>query len=148
MDFTLITGALTGMKTIMDISKTLDDQKTISAINSAVAEVQIKLIQTQQQILEVQDENRALKEELSRLKEGKALEANVAFHDGAYWNKREDGKEDGPFCPSCWGLEKKLVLPSVSEVHNNMASLYCIHHGKDPRYFSVPVHLVHHLNAL
>ena len=44
MDFMLISSALTSIKTILDISKTLEDQKVVSAINSAVADVQVKLI--------------------------------------------------------------------------------------------------------
>ena len=146
MDITGIAGALTGIKTILDLGKTLEDQKVVSAINSAVAEVQVKLILAQQQIIEVLDENRILKERLAELQDGQALEGAVSFHDGAYWKRRDDDKEDGSYCPSCWDRDRKLVLPNVSEFHGTVASVYCMHHGKDFRYFTVPVRLVHHLN--
>jgi hypothetical protein len=145
MDITVITGALTSIKTILDISKTLQDQKIVSAINSAVADVQVKLIEAQQQIMAVQDENRSLKETLAEVHDHKSLEALVSFHDAAYWKKREDGKEDGPYCPSCWDLNRKLVVPAISDSNGRVALLFCSHHSA-PRRFSVPVHLVRHLN--
>jgi hypothetical protein len=145
VDITVITGALTSIKTILDISKTLQDQKIVSAINSAVADVQVKLIEAQQQIMAVQDENRTLKDKLAELQDNKALEAMVTFHDAAYWKKREDGKEDGPYCPSCWDLSRKLVVPAVSDSDGRRAILFCPHHNA-PRRFTVPIHLVQHLN--
>lgn len=145
MDLTLFGGALTSIKTILDISKTLQDQKTISAINSAVADVQVKLINAQQQVLEIQEENRTLKQRLQESETAKVLETQVAFHDGAYWKKKEDGKEEGPFCPSCWDLNRKLVWPSVAEIYAASVSLFCTHHGKEPRFFNVPRNLAKHL---
>jgi hypothetical protein len=147
MDPTAILGALSGIKTILDLGKTLEDQKVVSAINSAVADVQVKLILAQQQIIEVLDENRRLKEQLAELQSARNLADAVSFHDGAYWRKREDSKEDGPFCPSCWELNSKLVQPEVSSSDGRMVSLYCTHH-KETRYFTVPHHLVEHLNPI
>lgn len=148
MDPMALVGAFTGIKTILDISKTLEDQKVVSAINSAVADVNVKLILTQQQIMQVQEENAHLKEEFRLLRDAKALEDSVVFHDGAYWRKKGNGTEDGPFCPSCWGLDKKLVLPSINcwGEGGEGTSLVCFHHGA-ARYFDVPTRLAQHLRG-
>jgi len=148
MDLISISTAFTSVKTLLEITKTLQDQKVISAINSAVADIQVKLIEAQQQILSVQDENSRLRGELTLLRKQAELEETVSFHDGAYWKKVLGDKEEGPFCPSCWDLNRKLVYPSVAEFYATSASLFCSHHGKDSRYFSVPRHLAEHLQAL
>src|SRR5437870_5054996 len=112
MDITAISGAITAIRHILDIGKNIEDQRIAGAITSAVIEVQGKLLEAQQLVGEVQDENRRLKDEIRDLKAQQDLESSVAFHDGAYWRTRK-GQEEGPFCPSCWGVNKKLVVLTV-----------------------------------
>jgi hypothetical protein len=144
--YDLVLGALSSLNQLTTISKALSDQKVAAAINSAVADIQSKLIQTQQQIMQVQADNEKLQQEIKAMKAQQELDGRVRFHDGAYWKKNDDATEDGPFCPSCWGLDKKLVLPSVDEVYSSSTSLRCTHHGREPVYFSVPNNLAKHLN--
>ena len=146
MDITAITGAITAARHILDIGKNIEDQKIASAINSAVLEIQGKLLEAHQLIAEVQDENRNLKDEIRELKARQSLEANVSFDHGAYWYKNQDGKVTGPYCPSCWDLERKLVLPMVHDGSVDPMTLVCIHH-KNPLYFDVPRRLALHLKG-
>ena len=141
-----IVGAFSGIKTILDIGKTLEDQKVVSAINSAVADVQVKLILTQQQIMEVQEENRVLKETIHQMEKRQEEETKVSHHDGAIWKRISDTQEDGPFCPSCWALEKKLVPPTVWDSSASLLGLTCVHH-KQAIHFNVPGHLAKHLTG-
>ena len=147
MDMMLIGGALAGIKNVLDIGRNIEDQKIVAAINSAVVDIQIKLIEAQSQILEVQEENRTLKEEVGTLQEQLKIEHEVVSHDGAYWKKLIGGTEDGPFCPRCWGLNKKLVYPShVAEKNNGCSELICNEHTK-PHEFHVPTPLVKRLGS-
>jgi hypothetical protein len=144
MDISYISAALAGMTQVLNIGKTIEDQKVVTAINSAVVEITSKLIEAQRQIVAVQEENQRLREQLRALQDVNRLESLVSFHHGAYWTKREDGSEEGPFCPSCWGLEKKLVYPSVSNSNVDPMELVCTLHEKSKR-FRVPTKLAIHL---
>ena len=144
MDVSYISAALAGLTQMLNIGKTIEDQKVATAINSAVVDITSKLIQAQQQIVEVQEENQRLREELRALQDANTLESLVSFHHGAFWKQRADGSEEGPFCPNCWGLEKKLVYPSVNDSTVDPMRLVCTDH-KPARYFSVPRQLAIHL---
>jgi hypothetical protein len=131
MDISYISAALAGINHVLTIGKTITDQKVATEINSALVDITSKLIQAQQQTMEVQAENYKLIEEIKDLKAKEDFQSRVTLHDGAYWKRREDGTEEGPFCPSCWGLDKKLVLPFWHQRDGEgYVDLMCSHHGK------------------
>ncbi len=58
------------------------------------------IIQLQGFAFELQAENETLRRERDR-------EASLTFQDGVYWS--DDPRNPGPFCPTCWGRERKLI---------------------------------------
>ena len=66
------------------------------------------LIDAQRSALELMEQNGALKEENTKLKQALELKGAVNFDGGAYWREVE-GKRDGPFCTKCWDADSKLM---------------------------------------
>ena len=58
---------------------------------------------------------RKLKVQLEQMKRGRALESDLLFANGVYWNRGSDGKLDEPFCPTCWDDSRKLIRPVYIE---------------------------------
>ncbi len=63
-----------------------------------------KMADLRDQILELREENQKLKEKL--LEKNKN---NLIFENGAYFEIKEDGSKEGPFCSVCWERERKLI---------------------------------------
>jgi hypothetical protein len=54
-------------------------------------------------------ENARLWEELLALRELTRGEAAMVHRHSVYWKQIDGGGEEGPFCPTCWDGERKLV---------------------------------------
>jgi len=91
--FTALSGALTSLKTIIEIAKSVNNQQ----LNAAVLDVQGKLIEVQQQSLTLQQENQSLRDELQGIKDTRDTASKLRFDGKVYW--KEDDPEF-PFCPS------------------------------------------------
>ena len=113
MDLTSITGALAGIKTILDIGKTVGDPKIQVEINVAVSNIQVKLIEAPQQIIDVQEENRGLRERLRGIEDEKTFRDGLIFGDGVY-------------CSACLDIDGKKVRPSIPVGED---AFYCAVHG-------------------
>ena len=74
-------------------------------------EAQEKIVELREADLQPREElltlNRALREKLD-------TRAALAFDGGHYWLRR-DGREDGPFCPTCQDHNEKLVRLQARE---------------------------------
>lgn len=82
----------------------LDDIKeTVSIIQK------IDNIDLYRKILDLQAEAMALVEENRTLKAAASIEAELEYRQQAYWKKYGTEKQEGPFCPKCWDVERKLV---------------------------------------
>ena len=67
-----------------------------------------KLTELQTRTMEVEEENRALKDQIAQLTNELATKESLK-HDGErYWSEK-DGRRDGPFCGVCWDIDKKQV---------------------------------------
>jgi hypothetical protein len=67
-----------------------------------------KLSELQTRVMEVEEENRGLKDRVGQLI-GQLSTRDSLVHDGErYWSQR-DGKRDGPFCSTCWDVDSRLV---------------------------------------
>lgn len=106
-----LTTALTGVKTLLDLGKKVENENIRAEINSAIADFQQKLIDVQQQMLAIQEEKQVLRDANGALQKQLELNESVTFHDEAYWKKESDGTESGPFCSLCWGNSGKLIRP-------------------------------------
>ena len=62
-----------------------------------------KMADLRDEIFELREENRNLKEKLAEREE-----YNMFFERGVYWNVKDNQKE-GPYCPTCWDDKKKAI---------------------------------------
>jgi hypothetical protein len=127
--FTALSGALTSLKTIIEIAKAANNQQ----LNAAVLDVQGKLIEVQQQSLALQQENQTLRDELQGIKDTRDTASKLRFDGKVYW-KQDD--PDFPFCPICWDVDKRLVRLQLFEenagsFHGQPFSEYrCLKHSE------------------
>jgi hypothetical protein len=125
--FTALSGALTSLKTIIDIAKAVNNQQ----LNAAVLDVQGKLIDVQQQALALQQENQRLRDQLQSMNDLRETAEKLRFDGRVYW-KRDT--PEFPFCPTCWDIDQKLVrLQLITEdagsFHGKQISEYrCLKH--------------------
>jgi hypothetical protein len=68
-----------------------------------------QLIDVQQDMMELLDENRRLKEENAALKERRRLGELLKFRGDVYWLEEPGKPPDGPFCSACWDARTTLV---------------------------------------
>lgn len=80
-------------KSIYELIKKLNQQDLLE-----------KMADLRDQILNLREENHQLKEKLLE-KENK----NIIFEKGAYFELKQDGTKEGPFCSVCWDKDKKLI---------------------------------------
>ena len=88
----------------------IDNFKEVFKVAETVNNIDLykKLAELQTRAMEVEEENRALKDQVSQLTDQLATKQSLK-HDGErYWIEK-DGSRDGPFCSVCWDIDKKLV---------------------------------------
>lgn len=83
-----------------------------------------KMADLRDQILELREENQKLKEKL--LEKNKN---NLIFENGAYFEIKEDGRKEGPFCSVCWEKDKKMI-----RLKQGFAGWYDSIHEEDHTY--------------
>lgn len=64
-------------------------------------ELKSAILDLKEEILALREENLLLRQELSEKQK-----YNMQFMDNKYWNVKEDGTKDGPFCVTCWDYNK------------------------------------------
>lgn len=108
---------ITATKSALDVSKLLMDLLNRPDINVAdvrgkVHELLIHVVNAQVALGEAQVELNTLRNELLDKEALKALEADVEFEqDGKFWVRKSE-RQSGliPYCPACWGEQRKLVV--------------------------------------
>jgi len=90
----------------MDIKTALENIKAIKEIADSMQNIELQshIVDLKEQILELRDENFDLKEQLRQ-----RTEHNMIFENHVYWDLKEDGTKDGPYCPACWDDNGKAV---------------------------------------
>ncbi len=68
----------------------------------------LKHVELKEAILELKEENLLLRERVLFLEEKlkEKQQFNMKFENNQYWNYREDGTKEGPFCVTCWDYNK------------------------------------------
>jgi hypothetical protein len=119
-DLASIAAALTSVRTIIDLVKNAKDAQLAMTISSELGNIQGKLIDVQQQTLTIQQENQQLRGELQKLRSSN-------HHHSVMWRQRDDGTEDGPFCPICVSeaREMRLTIAPGSSRDKDYWLLYC-----------------------
>jgi len=109
-----ITTAVGITKQIRDIA----DNVATAELKLAIASLTEQLADIKMQALDLAERNRQLEAEVSRLK----APPEVVYRDNVYF--KADG--DGPFCPSCYDNDQKLIrIPEVSEVFRMTMKYRC-----------------------
>ena len=119
-DAATVGGALTSLKTIVDLVKTANDTQLAARVSREVIEAQGKLFDIQREALALQTENQQFRAEIENFR-------SARFHHSVNWRVMEDGSEDGPFCPVCVGegVEMRLVLRGVVDQTGPLWHLQC-----------------------
>ncbi len=66
-----------------------------------------KVLELQSELLALTEEKNNLRLEIEELRKRFDLKKNLRFDECTYWLK-ENEKESGPYCPSCWDGQGKL----------------------------------------
>jgi hypothetical protein len=55
------------------------------------------------------DETRQLKKQIDDLDRRAEIEKTLIYDESVYWMQQPDGTRQGPFCPTCWDADGKLI---------------------------------------
>ncbi len=93
----------------MDI---VDNAKTIYALVKKLGDLDLleKMADLRDEIFELREENRNLKEKLSEREK-----YDMVFKDNTYW---DNNKNDGPYCSKCWDDNKKAIRLQTRDSDN------------------------------
>ncbi|MCG3659927.1 hypothetical protein [Aliarcobacter butzleri] len=111
MDITIIGTAFSHLKTSMDIAKLISDSASslgeaetklkLAELISSLADLKMELADIKVDLIDKDDEIKDLKKKL----QDKSV---ITFDGNIYW-KEIDGKEEGPFCPTCFDVNELSV---------------------------------------
>lgn len=108
------------MSTVSNIKDGL--QVALELANAAnKSEAVAKLIETQQQILQVLDENRHLRDRVTQLEDELAMDSQLLREGFRYYVLEATGDRTGPVCPGCYKRER--VVSQV--VESSLSSHFC-----------------------
>jgi ATP-dependent Clp protease ATP-binding subunit ClpA len=71
------------------------------------------------------EENAQLRAVIRELEQGHDLP--LQFRDNAYWLQREGQTPEGPYCSTCWDIDRRLVR-KLSAGNGDLYCEYCTHH--------------------
>lgn len=82
---------------------------------------ELKNVDLKESILELREEILLLREENFLLKEKLNMKQNhnMIFKNNCYWNIKEDGIEEGPYCSVCWDDSQTAVRLTRSAVNRD-----------------------------
>jgi hypothetical protein len=113
-DIGAISAGISSIKVAIDIAKEL--KGVTSAIKDAevklkIAELLEAMSEVKIRLVEAQDENLELKETIKGLESALKRQDEVVFRDGYYYlAEPQEGKPDGPFCSNCFTTKQLLCL--------------------------------------
>lgn len=101
-----IVGILQSLQAIVGLAKNINTVE----FNGKLIELQSFIFDQQNKLMQLQADNDALNREKRELKEALAVKGAAHLEAGVYWTSKE-GKQDGPFCLTCYDVDGKLVRP-------------------------------------
>ena len=138
VDLTVITSALSGIKSATDIAQflkganaSLDKAETklkIAELISALADAKIAIADIKEVILEKD-------QQISELEQVQNIKSELVFESPYYWLKDPDGK-DGPYCQQCYDNDQKLIRLQCPNNNGYWACKTCKSDFKDKTYTS------------
>jgi hypothetical protein len=90
-------GIVDHAKELADLIKKYNDQ-----------ELYERIVTLREEILALREENIGLKEDLRKLREASDISSQLIRQGNCYFRK-DDVKQEHPFCLTCWDADRKLV---------------------------------------
>jgi hypothetical protein len=90
-----------------------------------------KLGELQTRVMEVEEENRALREQLREKTSQEDLSSKLQFRDNAYYIAEPGKPPDGPYCMRCWDADRKLIRERAGATPGRHFCPHCAY-GKRP----------------
>ena len=113
------------MSTVSNIKDGLQLALELANASNRIEDV-AKLIETQQQVLQVLDENRQLRDQVEALTNELAMDSQLEREGFTYFVKEEDGTRTGPVCPICYKRDR-VVTRLVPTQGKNVDPHFCPH---------------------
>jgi hypothetical protein len=130
-----ITAGLAATKAALDVTKIVMDklnrpQVDVHDVRMQIQEMlihvvnaQIALGDAQSSLHSAEESNRELRAEIVALKDAQAVRESLIFGDEVYLRRKADGTLEGPFCPACWDIDRKLVRLKLDYIGNYAGSV-------------------------
>jgi hypothetical protein len=132
--------ALAGLKTASELTARLREAlksrevkldevvARIIEIQDLISDGRSALIDSQEELMKKNEAISSLNDEIKSLKAQADLEHSVVFHDRACWKNADNGEEEGPYCPVCWGDSRKLIRGVVWHTEPSHITFSCYIH--------------------
>jgi hypothetical protein len=65
--------------------------------------------------LEADEEISTLRRTVRELEQVAEADKSLVLEQGMYWLPEGQGRKQGPYCPACWGKDRKLVPMLIKE---------------------------------
>jgi len=133
MDFGVLSGGLGSIKAATELVSMFRDSLKAGTIKpdeiaGRFADLYDYLLNAKDALIQSRDEIQALKTQIDDRQKTDIIESQLEFDGIAYRRNHPDGTKTGPYCPSCWPLDRKL-LP-LSKLPGDMVDQYkCSSHG-------------------
>lgn len=111
--------AIDAGKGIVSLAKGARDRK----VNEHILVLQERLIEVQRLVMEISGENHALASKLREFERVNEIAGEMVLEHSMYWTMKR-GKKEGPFCPVCWGSNRK-VIPITEGLKGNFTCWNC-----------------------
>jgi FtsZ-binding cell division protein ZapB len=98
------------------------------------AELKQKLADIQMECAKLAEENARLRQERNELKKQIEAREHLEFRQNVYWRKTGEGKDEGPFCPSCADGGRKIVRMEDRPDDRYWRCTVCQHCTEKPGY--------------
>ena len=95
------------VKTAADLAVKVHDDQLKAALLKSLFDAQGEALALQQQVFQMQVENRRLSDEVRKRDEQSKLAENVFYARNSYWRKGETIMS--AFCPNCWDAKRLLM---------------------------------------
>lgn len=68
-----------------------------------------KILDLRDQLMQADDENRALRRRVDELEEQLRWKERLVFRYNVYWGRADEDDPEWPYCPRCWDAERKAI---------------------------------------
>jgi hypothetical protein len=119
-----IAGIVSAVKEAVSIAKKVGNRE----LTEKLADVQARILDLQTNMIELTDENHALRLRIGELEQVGELAGKLAYQESVYWLPKEGGR-DGPYCPNCWDAQKKLIRLTPGATKGTFYCGVCKHSG-------------------